>query len=144
MSVTESKQFTLTMSQLSRIVLASILFMMFCFAKQSLAQTNSSPSNKVIAAFDQNELALKSSDEIQWMNFVASEGYFIKELENKGQGFPDLKELDPNITPENINPYLLGILHGEAHQYYLIGNTSYVVIFLLLGTTQNASRSSIG
>ena len=120
------------MSQLSRIVLASILFMMFCFAKQSLAQTNSTPSNKVLAAFDQEELAQKSNDEIQWMNFIADKGYFIKELENKGQGFPDLKEIDPKITPENINPYSLGIMPGEAHQYYRIGNTAYVVIFYSL------------
>lgn len=120
------------MSQLSKIALAVILMIMFCFAKQSLAQTNSTPSNKVLSAFDQDDLAQKSSDEIQWMNFIADKGYFIKELENKGQGFPDLKEIDPNITPENINPYSLGIMPSEAHQYYRIGNTAYVVIFYSL------------
>ncbi len=120
------------MSLRTRIAGIAFIFALFCLTSVLHAQNTSSPSSKLMEAFDQESLALKSSEDIQWMNFIADHGFFVQKLEDKGQGFPDLLERYPELNVDNINPFLLDIMPTDRHQYFRIGDTGYVVIFYSL------------
>lgn len=80
------------MSLSKRIASIALIFTLLCLTSVLHAQNTTSPCSKLIEAFDQESLALKSSEDIQWMNFIAEKGFFVQKLEDKGQGFPDLLE----------------------------------------------------
>ncbi len=120
------------MSLSKRIASIALIFTLLCLTSVLHAQNTTSPCSKLIEAFDQESLALKSSEDIQWMNFIAEKGFFVQKLEDKGQGFPDLLERNPDLTVDNINPFLLDILPSDQHQYFRIGDSGYIVIFYSL------------
>lgn len=87
------------------------------------------PNQKVTASLEQQELQLLSIEDIQLLNFISESSYIVSYMPEKTSGLPDLKQKDPSVTHENINPLLLEIDTSEGHQRFRIGYSGYVVLF---------------
>lgn len=87
------------------------------------------PNEKVANQFSQTELAAMSNEDIDRLNFISEQSFMVSHMPEKAAGLPDLMERDPGVSPENINPFALGIEAEEEHQRFRIGDTGYVVLF---------------
>ncbi|MDP4827586.1 MAG: hypothetical protein NWR73_07860 [Flavobacteriales bacterium] len=65
----------------------------------------------------------------KFMAFYQEHGFTIGTITQNGEALPDIFEMYPNIDITNIDPIALGILPGETHKHFRLGNSGNVIIF---------------
>jgi hypothetical protein len=108
------------------IILVAVFLSLGGYAQQVTANA------KVNAAYSQEELSAKSSEEIQYLNFLSESLCTVNDLGEKAASYPAFSFLDKNgnaINPENnFNPLLFPALEAQGEfQYYRIEGTNFVV-----------------
>lgn len=65
----------------------------------------------------------------KFMAFYQEHGFTIGTITQNGQALADLFQMYPQADLNTINPLELGIMPGETHKHFRLGNTGKVVIF---------------
>ncbi|MBI1267105.1 MAG: hypothetical protein GC193_06695 [Cryomorphaceae bacterium] len=65
----------------------------------------------------------------KFIAFYKEHGFTIGTITQNGEALPDLFEMYPGIDIKNIDPIALGILPGETHKHFRLGNSGNVIIF---------------
>lgn len=65
----------------------------------------------------------------KFLAFYQEHGFAVGTITQNGQALPDFFQMYPEADLNTIDPLELGILPGETHKHFRLGNTGKVVIF---------------
>lgn len=107
----------------------SVFLMLLLLAAFTTVNAQLEANETVLQSFAPSELAEMDSNEIAWLNFLATESYVVSYNPEKSGDLPDLTERDPLLLQSGVNPFRAGITPQNENQYFRIGNTGKVVVF---------------